>query len=161
MENVKTFKTKTGYCHILTDKIVLSRDGIIGNVSEIVVGNTMAKILIVYAIISVIFIYLGIENLQKGGYTVAVFSLFIGLYLIYGIISSRNNSATPVINRNTIKKVVFKKGIKGITRPRFEVTFLLENKTKKRLIMLPGSFTGNEQDLNNAIKIMKEEGLLS
>ena len=139
MENVKTFKTKTGYCHILTDKIVLSRDGIIGNVSEIVVGNTMAKILIVYAIISVIFIYLGIENLKKGGYTVA----------------------TPVINRNTIKKVVFKKGIKGITRPRFEVTFLLENKTKKRLIMLPGSFTGSEQDLSNAIKIMKEEGLLS
>jgi hypothetical protein len=161
MEDVKTFKTKTGYCHILADRIVLSRDGIIGNVSKIVVGNTMSKILIAYAIIAVIFIYLGIENLKKGGYTVAVFSLFIGLYLIYGIISSWNNSATPVIDRNTIKKVVFKKGIKGITRSRFEITFLQENKTKKRLIMLPGSFAGNEQDLNNAFKIMKEEGLLS
>jgi hypothetical protein len=41
MENEKTFKTKIGFCHILPDKIILTRDGIIGNVTIVMIGNNL------------------------------------------------------------------------------------------------------------------------
>jgi len=65
-----------------------------------------------------------------------------------------------VINRDSIQRTLFKKGIKGLTRARFEVYFRESSeKIKKRLIMLPGSLTGGDTETDIAIKIMKEEGL--
>jgi len=37
MDNEKKFKTKTGFCHILADKLILTRDGIVGNVANVTV----------------------------------------------------------------------------------------------------------------------------
>ena len=86
----------------------------------------------------------------------------IGIYLIYGIISSTNNSATPIIDRNKIKTVKFKAAISGLTRSRFEVFFETENgKIKKRLIMLPGLLTGGKSETGKALKIMSEEKLIT
>ena len=48
MENEKTFKTKTGFCHILSDKIILTRDGIIGNVAKVTVENNINRVLLIY-----------------------------------------------------------------------------------------------------------------
>lgn len=54
MEQEKTFKTKTGFCHILLDKIVLTRDGVVGNVAKVTVGKSIARILIIYGAMTVI-----------------------------------------------------------------------------------------------------------
>jgi len=54
MENEKTFKTKTRYCHILPNKIILTRDGIIGNVAKVTVGNNIYRILIIYGGLSIV-----------------------------------------------------------------------------------------------------------
>jgi len=34
----KSFKMKTEYCHILSEKIVLSSDGIVGNVAKVTIA---------------------------------------------------------------------------------------------------------------------------
>jgi hypothetical protein len=47
MESEKIFKTKTGFCHILPDKIVLKRDGVVGNAAKVTVGNNIARILLI------------------------------------------------------------------------------------------------------------------
>lgn len=52
MEKENIFRTKTGFCHVLPDKIVLTRDGIIGNLSKVIVGNKIQQILIIYGIIN-------------------------------------------------------------------------------------------------------------
>jgi len=44
----KTFKTKTGYCHILPDRIVLTRDGVIGNVAKMTVGNNITPLGLIF-----------------------------------------------------------------------------------------------------------------
>ena len=49
MKTEKIFKTKTGFCHILSDKIILTRDGIIGNVAKVTVGNTINRVLLIYS----------------------------------------------------------------------------------------------------------------
>jgi len=137
MESERTFKTKTGFCHILHDKIVLTRDGIVGNVAKVTVGNNIARIFIIYGAISVGLFYFGFEAYKNGQTLQPILFGLIGLYLIYGIFNSLNNSATLVIDRQKIKDIRFKKAIKGLTRSRFEVMFEDENgKVKKRLIKI-------------------------
>ncbi|WP_299673546.1 phosphoribosylaminoimidazolesuccinocarboxamide synthase [uncultured Tenacibaculum sp.] len=161
MKKEKTFKTKTGFCHILPDKIILTKDGIIGNVSNVTVGNNITRVLTIYSTIIIGFFYFAIDAFQKGQTLQPILFGCIGLYLIYGIFNSLNNSTSPVIDRRKIKRVKFKNGMKGLTRSRFEVIFEDENgKVKKRLIMLPGSMTKGQNESEKALDIMNEEQLL-
>lgn len=160
MESEKTFKTKTGFCHILPDKIVLTRDGVVGNVAKVTVGNNIVRVLLIYGAITVGLFYFGFEAYKNGQTVQPVLFGLIGVSLIYGIVSSLNNSGTPIIDREKIKDVKLKKAVKGLTRSRFEVLFEDENgKIKKRLIMLPGSLTDGQNETEKAIEIMTEEQL--
>jgi len=161
MDTEKRFKTKTGFCHILTDKIVLTRDGIIGDIAKVTVGKGIARILIIYGLLSIFLIYSAIEKYKVGEIGLTFVFGLVAAYLIYGILTSVNNSATPVINRGSIQKTIFRKGIKGLTRARFEVMFKDNSgKVKKRLIMLPGTLTGGDTETDIALKIIKETGLI-
>lgn len=161
MENEKVFKTKTGFCHILPDKVILTRDGIIGDVAKVTVGNNVTRILIIYCGLSIALLYFAFSNYHNGRTFQSIFFGAIGIYLLYGIFSSLNNSATPIIERNKIKSVDLKKAIFGLTRSRFEVKFEDENgKMKKRLIMLPGSMNNGQNETEKAIEIMTAENLL-
>ena len=160
----KQFKTKTGFCHILPDKIILTRDGIIGNVAKVAVGKSITRVLIIYGGISIFLLYSAFDSFQTGQVSISIFYLIIGLFLMYGIFTSINNSnsTTPIIARKDIKSIKFKKAILGITRSRFEVLFKDKNgKLKKRIIMLPGSLDNGKNETEIAKKIMKEEKLLS
>lgn len=161
METDKSFKTKTGYCHILPDKILITRDGIIGNVAELTVGKSITRILIIYGAFSVVCFYFTYDIYKTGHYVQAGIWCFIGLYLVNAIARSINNSATPVIYRNQIREVRFNGGMPGLTRARFEVMFTdTRGQLKKRMIMLPGSLSGGQQETERALKIMREENLL-
>jgi len=157
----KQFKTKTGFCHILPDKIILTRDGIIGNVAKVAVGKSITRVLIIYGGMSAFLLYSAFDSFQTGQVPISIFYLIIGLFLMYGIFTSLNNSASPIIERKDIVSIKFKKAIFGITRSRFEVLFKDENeKIKKRIIMLPGAMHQGNKETEIAKKIMKEEKLL-
>lgn len=161
MDIEKTYKTKTGFCHILPDKIVLTRDGIIGNVADATVGNNISKILFVYGGLSIGLFYFAFDSYKNGQTGQPILYGLLGIYLVYGTMSSINNSATPIIDRQKIKEVKFKTAITGLTRSRFEVIFEDEQgKIKKRLIMLPGSLTNGQTETEKAIKIMIDEKLI-
>ncbi|PNW29133.1 phosphoribosylaminoimidazolesuccinocarboxamide synthase [Formosa algae] len=149
----KQFKTKTGFCHILPDKIILTRDGIIGNVAKVAVGKSITRVLIIYGGISAFLLYSAFDSFQTGQVPISIFYLIMGLFLMYGICSSFNNSTTPIIERKDIKNIKFKKAILGITRSRFEIHFRDENgKIKKRIIMLPGSIHQGKKRNRNSQK---------
>ncbi|MGR7813705.1 phosphoribosylaminoimidazolesuccinocarboxamide synthase [Lacinutrix undariae] len=158
----KQFKTKTGFCHILPDKIILTRDGIIGNMAKVAVGKSITRVLIIYGGISAFLLYSAFDSFQTGQLPISIFYLIVGLFLMYGIFASFNNSATPIIERKDITSIKLKKAIFGITRSRFEVLFKDEKgKIKKRIIMLPGSLDNGKNETEIAKKIMKEEKLLN
>lgn len=162
MNNEKTFKTKTGFCHILPHSIVLTRDGIIGNISTVTVGNNISRILIIYGGLAAGMFYYAFDYYRSGQIYPAIFFTLLSLYLIYAILSSMNNSATPIIDRNKIRDVKFKKAFAGLTRSRFEVMFEDEKgKIKKRLIMLPGSLSDGQNETEKALRIMTEEKLIT
>lgn len=162
IENEKTFKTKTGFCHISPDKIVLARDGIVGNVAKVTVGNNISRILVIYGGLSIGLFYFAFDSYENGQIVQTILFGLLGIYLIYGILKSINNSATPIIDRQKIKEVKLKKALVGLTRSRFEVLFEDEKgKTKKRLIMLPGSLTDGQNETEKAINIMTDEKLIT
>ncbi|TJZ51818.1 phosphoribosylaminoimidazolesuccinocarboxamide synthase [Sphingobacterium olei] len=162
MDNEKTFKTKTGFCHVLPDKIVLTRDGITGNITTVTVGDNISRILIIYGGLSIGLFYFAFDNYRNGQIVQSILFGLLGAYLVYGILNSISNSATPIIDRQKIKEVKLKKAIVGLTRSRFEVLFENDQgKIKKRLIMLPGSLTNGQGETEKAIKIMTEEKLIT
>lgn len=156
--NGRTFKTKTGFCHILPDKIVLTRDGIIGNISNVTTGKNIMFTLIIYTLFAVWLLYLSYQNWMSEHFIGILFLGAFAIFFIYGILNSLNNSTVPIIERSKMKKVLFKKGITGLTRARFEMFFEDENeKIKKRLIFLPGSFSNGKSETQKAYNIMNEE----
>lgn len=161
MKNEKTFKTKTGYCHILQDKIVLTKEKIISDISKIPKGNGVFRVLIIYSILTLILLYNSFTNYKSGDTIPALFFGLLATFLLYGIVKSINNSATPVIERNKIKDVTFFNAKPGLTRARFEIMFEDDHgNIKKRLILLPGSLNDGQNETDKALEVMKNEGLL-
>ena len=161
METEKLYRTKTGYCHILPDKIVLTREGKIGEIANITVGNSVTRILIIYSIFSLALFYFSFSIFKTGQIFQSILFFLLGIYFSYGIFNSLNNSATPIIERRKIKSVKLKKGVSGLTRTRFEVFFEDTNgKLKKRLIILPGTLENGKEEEEKAVKIMIEEKLI-
>ena len=159
----KIFRTKTGFCHILPDKIVLTRDGIAGSAANAVSGktNSIVRTLIIYGILTVYFAYKAFNMFSKGEIVWAGLYFLVVVFNIYAIATSINNSSASVIDRSKIKSVAFKNAKPGITRSYFEIFFEDENgKIKKRLIMLPGSLSNGSDETQKAVQIMKEERLL-
>jgi len=161
MKNEKVFRTKTGFCHILPDRILLTRDGVKGNVANATVGKSITGVLIIYGIIAAFLLFSAFQSFQKGEIPIAVVYSIVGLFLVYGIFKSLNNSATPIIQRDKIKSVKFKKAILAITRSRFEVVFEEDGAIKKRIIILPGIMGNGQNETEKARKMMIEEKLLN
>ena len=101
------FRTKTGYCHILADRILLTRNGVAGNMAKVAVGNKISRILIIYTLISIFLFYYAFEYYTEGKIASMTFNTIFGLFLIYNILKSRNYSAAPIIKRDSIKEVKF------------------------------------------------------
>lgn len=156
----KVFETKTGHCHILEDRIVLTSRGFAGNVYDVTPNNKIAFTLITYVLLIAYLLYQAYKDSAVGDNGWALFSVCIASFLAFGVIKSFNNSSTPVIYRKAIKSVRFIPAAK-LMRAHFEVIFTNEKgKSKKRLILLPGSLSNGEDATQKAVKIMKEEGLL-
>lgn len=162
MEIEKTFKIKTGYCHILPDRIVLTRDGIIGNISQTVVGNGISRILFIYSALAIFILFFAFQAYQENKIATTLFRVAAAVYLFYKIKQSSNYSSTSSIERNKIKEVKFINAKYGATRSRFDVLFEDENgKIKTRLILLPGSLNDGENETKKALEIMKSEKIIT
>ncbi len=162
MEDEKKFRTKTGYCHILSDQLVLSRDGVVGHLAQMTVGNGMTRIFLIYGALSALLLFFAFLSYQNGETMWAILEAAMALFLLNAILLSRNNSATPIIERSKIKSMKLNKGIRGLTRARFVVKFVSESgKIKTRIIMLPGSLSEGITETEKAIKLLNEENLLT
>ena len=145
---------------MLPDKIVLTREGAVGEAAKRFAGNSIARPLIVYSLVATFLLYNAYKSFSAKEYEITIFFTGISIWLLYGIGSSLNNSATPEILRTAIQKVVFKPAKPGLTRACFEVFFTENNVLKKRLIFLPGSLTNGPTETAKAVEIMRSEGLL-
>lgn len=156
--NEKTFRTKSGYCHIFPDHILLNRSGVAGSLSKALVGKNVLRILIIYGIMTLALAYLAYDYYQKGYSGTAIFFAVASFLVALNLLKSRKYSAEHKIPRDKIRQVTFQNATSGFTRSSFLIEFENEQEQiKKRLILLPGSLTGGAEETERALEIMREE----
>jgi len=161
MEEQKKFKTKTGFCHIFDDRIVLTSDGNVENISKLNSTNNINRILIIYGILGCLFSFISYKKFIEKDWLDFIIPFGCVLYLLYGTVRSRKYSDTPIIERDRIKNIKFYPAKKFLTRAYFKVDFENnKNNIKSRLIMLPGSLSSGLKETNKAYDIMCEQGLI-
>ncbi len=159
MESYKKFSTKTGYCYVLPDRLVLVRSGFQGKITEVVSGNTISRLFLIYGILFIYLIYKSVTSYSEGETMMFVIHTIIALLVFINIIFSFNKSATPLIIKDKIREIKFVGAKPGLTRACFSVIFENEKGVnKKRLIMLPGSLSGKQEESTHAIGLMRDEG---
>lgn len=162
MSKPKSFRTKTGYCHILDDRLVLTRTGTVGKLADVVVGkNSIYRILLTWAATSVLSAYMAYNYYQAGNQPLFTLFFIMAAYLLISIVASLNNSNSPVVLKDSIISVELNKGLPGFTRARFIVTYKDEKGRKlKRLILLKGSIKKNKGEIEEAEEMMRSANYL-
>lgn len=162
MENQpQTFKTKLGFCHVFPDRIVLSKDGDYVKAEQNPNPDKRSKFIYYYFFLSVYLIFQSVTGYLDKQYFNAVASGFIAILLLTLVIKNFNNSGISVIKRSSIKNLKFNQEKKRLTRSYFVIQYTATNgKTRKRLIMLPGSLSNGTEATKKAVEIMKDEGYL-
>jgi len=164
METNSTFKTKTGYCHILPDKIVLSVDGDIEKALNATSEKHNPKALkSIFALIIIFLlgsVYYQYRNLQIDLGTV-IFIVVFSLILYFILLKMLSYPSVHQIDRSKISKIKLFKSHGGLTYSKFIVYFESENKKKMATdITLPDPNIFGKKYLDDAVKILTDEKLL-
>jgi hypothetical protein len=152
------FLTKTGYCHVTYERLVIKREGVIGKASQGIYGSSIKRTLLIYTILTIIILALGVQSVYAKNYFTEIFLLLNVLLFIINIILSRNNSATNMIERPSVELVEAHPPHHPFTKAYFTIHFVEKGKKYKRLIMLPGSLSGGNEEYKKALAIMKQKG---
>lgn len=159
MNKVIRFKAKIGYCYLYPDKIILCRTG---NPDKIDFENEeqrMWKYLVFYTIAGLLFAWLAYKDRDH-----LPTCLWMGLtsaWLLFAVLRSiiLKGSSAAVIEREKIRSVRFKKGVRYLTRSRFVVVFEdRKGSIRFRYIFLPGSLNNGSKETEKALIAMRESG---
>lgn len=161
MNDIKIFRTKTGFCQVSPDKIILINEGIRGKLSDLIYGKDNFRILLFYGITSMVLLGLFAIYINLGNFFLSLVALVLGVLIASKMLKYYNTSAEPILERSQIEKVVFFSRIPVLRRAHFVVHFTARNgKKMKRLILLPGALRKGVDEAAKALDIMVSEGLV-
>ena len=124
------------------------------------VGNSIRRIRFIYGVLGTAALASGGWSLLGGKAVAGVPLSLIGTLFLWNVIASRKNSATPVIERATIKSVEAHPPRPPATRGYFIVWFEEGGTLRKRIIMLPGCLEAGGAEYERAEAVMRGAGLL-
>ena len=158
MRPSRIFKTKSGYCHITKDRLILSRNEIIKTPDEVFGRDYHFFFLCLYAVLAAVMIYLSYRGYQMAEYYISGCFFVLASFLLIHMYASRNNSLTNVIIRSKITDIQFRKAVS----PRKSAYFIIffednDGNIKRRFIELPSVADGDETSIQRALDIMSEE----
>jgi hypothetical protein len=155
----RRFRTKTGFCTLEEDRLVLTREGVRGVVAEGVVGSSVARPLIIYGLLAVLLASLGARLVLQGQHLEGGL-LWAALLLGRAVFRSRSLSATPQLALASIQRVEPVRPRPPFTRGYFVVHFTEGGVARRRLIMLPGVASGGTGEFDRACAVFGACGLL-
>jgi hypothetical protein len=160
MVRTRSFSTRNGYCHLLSDTIKLEYPGLTGKLHAWLERRGWRSVGWLYLLLAVgfglaVLLALGIEN-----YFLALFLGVFGLIALYGSWARRKYAISPVIQRKHIESVQYFPAVKGISRARFEVYFRPGKRLFIREIPLPSLLQNGQTEAQSAYWMMREEGLI-
>jgi hypothetical protein len=158
MEGAKMFKTRSGYCFITPDEIILTQQQHLQKKPAKPAGDLSTVVLSLYAIAAAFVFYFSVLGFQQADYYPAAVLLIVSVGIMAYVYTARNKSFAPIIPRESIRDIELIKAIPGGLGTHFNIWFEDDNgQLKRRVIKLPGMFVPENTELVNAIKIMQEE----
>jgi hypothetical protein len=157
----RAFRTKTGTCTITDDQIIIARSGVRGSLSNAMIGQSISRALVLYGLLSLGCFATSYVSIRSGDFVTGAFTCLVGLWLARGVYASRHNTAVPIIERSTIRKIEPHAPRPPATRGYFVVHFEQGGNVRKRMIMLPGSLEGGQAEYAHAINVLREAGLIT
>jgi hypothetical protein len=155
MDRPLQFRTKTGTCTVTPTQIVLARTGLRGRLAGVVAGGWL------YGLCGFGLLLSGGSQLWTGATAPGVIDLAFGGGLVFVFVRARRYSTSPVIERSSIRSVVLHPPAAGLTRGYFTVRFDAGGgRELERLILLPGSMSGGDEEYERAVTVMREAGVL-
>ncbi len=156
------FRLSRGFCHIFSDRLVLSNKRETAEVAHLTIGTKNEKNNKPYWILGIGCVVMGTYYFAKEDYYSFLFFELFGMYISYRFYTNKKNHPSPVIARSAIQKVEFDKGISILTSSRFIISYKNDSgELRKRILTLPRSFSQGKMETEKALKLFKEEGLLS
>lgn len=163
LEQGSMFNIRTGYCHVLEDKLVVRygrtwRGKIIANVPLV------ARVILSWMFTILMIGYLSLASYNsylEENWGEFVWTSFLVVYLLYSVFRSFGFSVQEVIYRSDIYRVEVKGNTEGSTRKYFIVHFKdSKGRKKKRLLSMSRYTDKSDQDFADAMQILEQEGLL-
>ena len=109
MEQENTFRTKSGFCQILSDRIILTRDGAVGKFSEFFVGDKISRILVIYSVIVLFLFFFAFKAFQENKIATFLFNGSFAIYLLFKMQRLPWWGCTPTqkFKKNKKQKIIF------------------------------------------------------
>ena len=152
-----SFRTKSGTCTITPERIVLTREDVPGAVTQYLFGDVIEQPVVLYRFVGVLQIAVGLLMMYlDGGTTGLVFVLTGMVFLVIPV--ADYFSATPVIERASVRRVEAWRPIPGLRRGCFVVVYEENGEERRGLIMLSSA---ERAEYDTARGILADAGLLA
>ncbi len=152
------FMTKLGKCTIDSEKLSLTRGGVIGKSVDKTIGTSISLWLVFYSILSISSFAFSVNFFLHNSYAYGTVFILIGFWLAYSVLKSFSYSGTNIVERSEVEKITVHKPRPPLMRGYLVVHFLRDGIKKKRVVMLPGSMSGGEEEFKRAQQILHESG---
>jgi hypothetical protein len=159
-ETEYTFNTKTGTCTVSPTRLVLTRQGEVGQAARFMYGKSVRRGLAIYSVLGAVTLVYGVWQLINQSYLVGALFCLIGAYLFWNVIASWNNSSINLIERSAVQSVEVQPPKARLSSGYFIIHFVHNGKKRKRLVMLPGAAYGGAEEYPGALAAMKAAGWL-
>ena len=160
MEIEKYFRTNTGLCIILPDKIILTKHGEASDITDNPDHETKLAPIIIYSIIALAFFGFALKGFLENNIYAALFLAVFGAASLIRLIINLNKSNSRVIERDSIVEVEFKRVYDSFSYAYFVIHFKNQSGAiKQRHIHLPGTLITGKEEIENAYLIMESEFL--
>ena len=154
----KIFKTRSGYCELLPDRIVLSPDG------EAVADpdkkpkmrlDARSAIRILAGIFLIVLSYIRRNEVGEKSWLFVVLGVFV---ILLGVLGFKLKGRRREILKSNVRNIKFGKSLSVLSKGYFAINFTDENGDEKtEMIMLPGSVGTSFFKFNDPLEVMESE----
>ncbi len=154
----ESFRTKTGRCIVSADRIVIRRERIRGQFSNLILGQSIWRIRIIYGVMSLLTLVVAAFYWKDGNVLATILFGALGAFIAVSVLRSRKYSAASEIATDCIECIDPHPPRTGVTRAYFIVHFCEHGADQKRIIMLPSSV--DDREFQDAIRIFQKFNLM-
>ncbi len=154
-----SFRTKTGTCEITPEQIILTRQGVRGRVAALVFGSSMQRAAVIYSVLALLALVFTVVAVSERDAMGIILYGVLALVCVWSVFDARRKTASPVIERKSVRRVRAHKPVPPLTRGYLTVEFEEQGVVRERAIILPGVMEDGGAEFERALDVLRRAGV--